>query len=219
AEPQRRRLRLSLDAFWLNPALPREGRAFPTAAARAAGYKGDPAGERAGRFFKPDRLDPADEFVPLLTMPLPGAPAAAVAAAVIRYGGDMKGCLAVSGVMGRNASVPIDEATQARYLVRSLAICLALGVDGYYWYEFRAPEDDPNNSEHHFGLTHKDFAPKPAFFAYRNFIEHRPPGSVQRTVPLVDPQTGIYRSEWTTPDGTVHGCLWKPGEIEDPVFH
>lgn len=218
AAPLRDRFRLSLDAWWLNPALPREARAFPTPAASAAGYKGDPAGERARRFFKPDRLGPEDEFVPLLVMK-DTAGGEAVAASLIRYGGDMKGCLAVSGVMGRNASVPIDEAAQARYLVRSLAICLALGVDGYYWYEFRSPEEDPNYSEHHFGLTHKDFAPKPALEAYRAFIARRPPGSVQRDIPLRDPDTGLYRSEWKRPDGTVGGVLWKPGEIEDPVFY
>ena len=219
AEPLRRRLRLSLDAFWLDPATPREGRAFPTAAARAAGYRGDPAGERARRFQKPDRLGPDDEWIPVLTLPdsAPGGPR--VAASVIRYGGDMKGCLAVSGVMGRNASVPIGEAAQANYLVRSLAICLALGVDGYYWYEFRSTETDPHYSEHHFGLTHADFSPKPALRAYMDFIAARPAGSVQRDVPLRDPETGVYRSEWTRPDGTVAGVFWKPGEIETPVFY
>ena len=220
AEPLRRMLRLSLDAHWLNPALPREGRAFPTAAARAAGYRGDPAGERARRFQKPDRLRPGDEWVPLLELPpADGAGPPAVAASLIRYGDDLRGCLAVSGVMGRNASVPIDEAAQARYLVRSLAICLALGADGYYWYEFRSTEEDPNYSEHHFGLTHRDFSPKPALAAYREFIARRPPGSVQRDIPLRDPGTGVYRSEWTRPDGTVGGVRWKPGEIETPVFY
>ena len=219
AEPLRRRLRLSLDAFWLDPATPREGRAFPTAAARAAGYKGDPAGERARRFQKPDRLGPDDEWIPILTLPGSASGGPRVAASVIRYGGDMKGCLAVSGVKGRNASVPIDESAQANYLVRSFAICLALGVESYYWYEFRSTETDPHYSDHHFGLTHADFSPKPALRAYMDFIAARPAGSVQQNVPLRDEATGLYRSEWTRPDGTTAGVVWKPGEIETPVFY
>ena len=31
--------------------------------------------------------------------------------------------------------------------------------------------------------------------------------------------TGVWRSEWTRPDGTVAGVFWKPGETEDPVFY
>ena len=220
AEPMRRKLRLSLDAFWLNPALPREGRAFPTAAALAAGYQGDPAGERVRRFQKPDRLRPEDQWVPLLTM-TPGnanAKAPAIAASLIRYGGDLKGCLAVCGNFGGGAN-PVDETVQARYLVRAMAIAFALGVEQCYWYEFRSTETDPHYSEHHFGLTHADFSPKPALLAYMDFIAHRPPGSVQRDVPLRDPETGLWRSEWTRPDGTVAGVRWKPGEIEEPVFY
>lgn len=213
AEPMRRRLRLSLDANWLNPALPREGRAFPTPAALAAGYRGDPAGERARRFQKKDLLGPGDEFVPLLVMK-DTAGGDAVAASLIRYGGDMKGCLAVSGVMGRNASVPIDEAAQARCLVRSLAICLALGVDGYYWYEFRSTEKDPNYSEHHFGLTHSDFAPKPALGAYFTFIRERPAGSVQAPGPWRGEQGGLYFPQWVRPDGTRAGVIWRAGAAE-----
>ena len=187
---------------------------FRAAAARAAGYRGDPAGERARRFQKPDRLGPDDEWIPVLTLPdsAPGGPR--VAASVIRYGGDMKGCLAVCGAIGRNASVPIDEETQARYLVRSLAISLALDVNGYYWYEFRSPEVIPDYTEHHFGITHSNFAPKAAFGAYMNFIKLRPEGSIQRAVPLHDDATGLYRCEWTRPDGTPAGVLWKPGATE-----
>ena len=213
AEPMRRKLRISGDAFWLNKALSREGRAFPTAAANAAGWRGDPAGQRVHRFQTPRLLGPEDEWVPLLTMKDADGNEA-VAASVVRYGGDMKGCLAVSGAIGRNASVPIDEETQARYLVRSLAISLALDVNGYYWYEFRSPEVIPDYTEHHFGITHSNFAPKPAFGAYMNFIKMRPEGSIQRAVPLHDDATGLYRCEWTRPDGTPAGVLWKPGATE-----
>ena len=69
-KPLRARLRVTVDAWWLNPALPKEGRAFPTDAALASGYKGDPAGERVWRFFTPKLLKEGDEMVPLLKLPL-----------------------------------------------------------------------------------------------------------------------------------------------------
>ena len=61
--------------------------------------------------------------------------------------------------------------------------------------------------------------PKHAFDAYRAFVAKRPAGSVQRRIPLRDAATGVWRSEWTRPDGTVAGVFWKPGETEDPVFY
>ncbi len=224
--PLRERLRVAVDAWWLNDSLPQEGRAFPTDVAKAAGYKGDPAGERVSRFFTPRLLKEGDEMVPLLTLPSPLSGASpetatrpAVAACVLRFNSDFKGAIVLSGDKPRGTADATDEAGQARYLTRAMAIAFAKGVERYFWYEFRSVEEDPHYSEDHFGLTHADMTPKPAFDAYRNFIARRPAGSVQRRVPLRDPDTGLWRSEWTRPDGTVGGVFWKPGEIEDPVFY
>ena len=237
--PLRARLRVDVDAWWLNPALPQEGRAFPTDTALAAGYKGDPAGERVWRFFTPRLLQPGDELIPLLTLENDGTTTnrvdannsslvtrhssldggnAAVAACVLRFYSDFKGAIVLSGDKTRGQAASNDETNQARYLTRAMAIAFAEGVERYFWYEFRAPETDPTYSEDHFGLTHSDMAPKPAFDAYRNFVAKRPAGSIQRRVPLRNPATGVWRSEWTRPDGTVAGVFWKPGEIEEPVF-
>lgn len=41
------------------------------------------------------------------------------------------------------------------------------GVERIYWYNFRDVAQDPDDPEHHFGLTYFDMAPKPAFDAYR----------------------------------------------------
>lgn len=163
-------------------------------------------------------------MVPLLTLPLEGQQAdnskgEAVAACVLRFGSDFKGSIVLCGDKPGGKAGAIDEETQARYLTRAMAIAFAKGVEGYFWYEFRAPEDDPIYSEDHFGLTHADMTPKPAWGAYRAFVARRPPESVQRSVPLRDPATGVWRSEWTRPDGTVAGVFWAPGDIEDPVFY
>ena len=239
ADPLREKLRIDVDAWWLNPALPQEARAFPTAAAKAAGYKGDPAGERVSRFQTPRLLAPGDEFIPLLTVPLAAesaehgdtrTPAAApvlpqgraqsaaladsaVAASVVRFGSDFTGAVVLSGDRTRGVSATNDEANQARYLARGMAIAFAEGVERYFWYEFRGLEEEPGYSEHHFGMAHSNFTPKPAFGAYRNFTLARPAGSVQAPGPWRDGR-GFYFPQWTRPDGTPAGIVWKTGETE-----
>ena len=234
-KPLRARLRVEVDAWWLNPALPKEGRAFPTDAAKAAGYKGDPAGERVYRFFTPRLLKEGDEMIPLLELPLTsdtviatdqvGADNSslvtrhpsldkAVAACVLRFNSDFKGAIVLSGDKTRGQAVATDEAGQARYLVRAMAIAFAEGVERYFWYEFRSVEEDPNYSEDHFGLTHADMTPKPASDAYRNFIAMRPAGSVQSPDPWHDEKRTIFFPQWTRPDGVKAGVVWKTGATE-----
>jgi len=203
----RRKLRISAEAWWTAPALPREDRAFPTAAARAAGFRGDPAGELANRFQTPRFLRDGDKFTPLLT-----TPGGAVAASLTHLAEG--GCVVVGGARRKGAAETITEETQARYLVRSLAICFAEGVGQYFWYELRANENDPFYSENHFGLMHHNLTPKPAWGAYLNFTLARPSGSEQKPGPWRDGACGLYFPQWTRPDGTPAGVIWKTGAAE-----
>ena len=210
----RRRMRIRETAFWEDAALP-DGtvRAFPTEAAKAAGFKGDPAGEKGGsRYQTPAFMRPGDEFIPLLTV-RDKKDRDAVVASVARLAGGREGCVIVSGFMtGRAPSA--GEAGQARYVARSLALAMAVGVEQFFWFEFRSPEDDPLWQEMHFGLTHKNFTPKPAWGAYRNFVLARPVGSVQTPGPWHDKKREFYFPQWTRPDGGRAGILWKTGEPE-----
>ena len=215
----RAKLRIDALGWWMDPALPREGadvRAFPTEAAKAAGFQGDPAGERVFRYQTPKLLRDGDEFIPLLTFKVDaagdgGAPKEVVAASVTRLAGG--GCVVIAGTF-HGVSGSCGEENQARYLVRSFAMALAMGVDAYFWYEFRAEEKDPFYSEHHFGLTHGDFAPKPAYGAYRNFVLARPEGSVQVPGPWHDGKREFFFPQWTRPDGVKAGVVWKTGATE-----
>ena len=224
----RRRLRIDAVGPWMDKAIPHQPnqsvRAFPTEAAKAAGFKGDPAGEWVGRYQSPRLLRPGDEFIPLLEIEVAGGDAPAprdsapakrriAAASVTRLAGGKEGCLIISGSLG-GAGASAGETAQARYLVRSLAISMAEGIDSYYWYEFRAEENDPFYSEHHFGLTHANFTPKPAWGAYKNFTLARPAGSVQMPGPWRDEKSALYYPQWTRPDGTRAGVIWKPGATE-----
>ena len=238
-DPLRRReaLRIDCTGAHRDPSMPAEGRAFPTAVATAAGFKGDPAGERAFRYFTPRLLQPGDTFIPLMEQPAeqgfaPGAPQSAglgsvpgasapgraglretplCAACVIRFGGDFKGSLVLSGLKARGKFGTNGEENQARYLARAMAIAFAEGVERYFWYEYRSVEKDPTYSEDHFGIVHADLAPKPARAAYRAFTEMRPAGSVQRSCPWRDDARGLYFPQWTRPDGAPAGMIWKNG--------
>ncbi|MBQ6245219.1 MAG: hypothetical protein IJK04_00025, partial [Kiritimatiellae bacterium] len=233
--PNRMALKIDVSAWWIDDALPRNAldnrdRAFPTEAAKAAGFKGDPAGEPGAlRFQTPKLLEAGDEFIPLLTVPVaatpptlsasagePPAPRQATAASVTRFSDG--GCLIVSGLTGRGVAGSAGEAGQARYLPRAMAIAFAEGVEQFYWYNFRSREDDPAYSEHHFGLVHSNRTPKPALGAYSNFILARPPGSVQSPGPWHDESRKFFFPQWTRPDGTKVGLLWTTGPAEKKVL-
>ena len=58
----------------------------------------------------------------------------------------------------------VDEAVQARFLVRSTLLAVRAGAEGVFWYTLRdgpRPQDFP--PEDAFGLLHPDTPPKPAY--------------------------------------------------------
>lgn len=205
------RYHLGFCANWTGTNVPSVARAFPTAQAVAAGFRGDPAGERATRFQTRERLHPGDELIPTLVAKDKNGDEL-IASCVIRYNSELKGRLVVSGVPRAGAVSTNDENNQARYLVRSLAIALAEGVKEYFWYEFHSTESDPFYSEDHFGLMHVGFTPKPAWGAYRNFIQRRPAGSVNLPTKWHNEKRTFYCPQWKRPDGVCAGVMWKLGE-------
>ena len=210
----RKKLGIDVSAWWINPALENAYiKANPTDAAVAAGFQGDPVGENADRFQTPRLLGPDDEFIPLLVAKDANGNDA-IAASVTRRAGGRRGCLVISGLRQLGAVGTNSEDNQARYLARAMAISFAEGVEQYFWYEFRGREIDPHYSEHHFGLTHPNFTPKPAWGTYRNFILARPAGSVQTPGAWHDENRSFFFPQWTRPDGTKAGILWKTGEPE-----
>lgn len=214
SEDCRKALGIGVSAWWMDPALTNAFvKANPTEAAKAARFQGDPAGEDADRFQTPRLLGSNDEFIPLLVAK-DAKGRDAIAASVIRRDGGRRGCVVVSGLRPRGAAGTNTENNQARYLVRAMAISFAEGVEQYFWYEFRGREIDPQYSEHHFGLTHQNFSPKPAFGAYVNFIKMRPEGSMQAPGPWHDENREFFFPQWTKPDGTHAGVIWTTGKAK-----
>ncbi|MGN0847275.1 MAG: hypothetical protein ACI4RA_07820 [Kiritimatiellia bacterium] len=198
-------------AWWTDKkgVYPEEAQVFATSAGLAAGVKQEPTGFKAKRFLAPDRTGKEDEWIPLVAAKTTNG-VDLVGAAVIRYKGARTGAAVLSTLSTRGAPGTNNEENQARFTARALAIAFAEGVEAYLTYNLRSFEDDPFYSEHHFGLMHADFQPKPAYSAYAAFTRERPAGSVQGTALWHDAARELYFPRWTRPDGVKAGMVWSP---------
>lgn len=205
AAKMRRQLRIFEEAWWTNKRLPEETQAFTTEATK--GMKLPKEGIEATRFFSPKLLKEGDTFIPLLT----GKGKEEIAAAIYQFNSDYKGTVIVSGLFNRFFSIS-SEAKQARMFTQSALQAFALGIEKFFWYELTAPEQNPYDPESFFGIVHKDFAPKPAYQAYKTLTQMRPNGSSQlREQPWNTQNQTFYHPQWQRPDKTIVGALWTNG--------
>ena len=208
-------------AWWMDKACPRETQVFATERGAAAGIKHEPTGYKAERFLTPANIGTGSEWIPLLASRKGTNGLEHVSAAVIRYRGERTGAAVLCSLFGSYMwNGTNTEENQARYTARGLAIAFAEGVEAYFPYNLRSFEVDPFYSEHHFGLMHADFQPKPAFSAYGQFVRMRPQGSVNLAEPWHDEKRQVFYPHWRRPDGKSAGLIWKLGadEKRDVVF-
>jgi len=72
---------------------------------------------------------------------------------------------------GWSSSHPYSEERQAQWATAILPSLIGLDrVGPLFWYNFRDKGTDPENFDHHLGLVRSDFTPKPAYYAYQEFI-------------------------------------------------
>ena len=202
-------------AWWMDPKgkYPETARLFATPAGTAAGVKQEPTGFKAMRFLVPERIGQDSEWIPLVAGK--GADGTElVCAAVVRYHGERTGAAVLCSLMASSSFVTNDEENQARFTVRCAGLAVAEGVEGYFPYNLRAFENDPYYSEDHFGLTHADFTPKPAYAAYAHFTRERPVGSVNLQTSWHDADRVFYFPQWKRPDGKTAGMLWTTESTE-----
>ncbi|MBP5419956.1 MAG: hypothetical protein J6Y72_09140 [Bacteroidales bacterium] len=125
---------------------------------------------------------------------------------LIRLNSNMKGNIIFDTRANINCN-NVTETLQAKRLGRTLLMSLSLGVSKVFTYHLRAFEDNPDYNEHHFGILHKDFSPKPAYIAYQTLHRFLPDGSTRPTL-WHDEQSNAYRAEWATPDGHEITAYW-----------
>jgi len=128
--------------------------------------------------------------------------------AIYKLDSDLKGTIIVSSI-NWTGQAAVDEDTQARYLPRTILLALKSGIKKICWYEFQAMENKNDDQEHHFGITHKDLVPKPAFHAYATLAKMRPSGS--STPQITISRQGIYLAKWQKNDGGICWGIWVPG--------
>lgn len=97
------------------------------------------------------------------------------------------------------------EHVQAQKLPRIFLISFACGVDKVFWYNFRSNEKDPNDNECHFGLCHKDYEPKPAYYAYKTLIKFCPDKASR---PVLQKTGRVYIAKWQRADGKQVYGIW-----------
>lgn len=157
------------------------------------------------RSFGTKYLRPGDVMKPMMV----GSGNVAVAA-LYEFNSDFKGKIFTAGRALVFVGCATSERTQAAMTVRSALTAVRLGVEKYFVYEFQAPETSRTDPESHFGLLHKDYAPKPAFQAYKTLIGLWPEGSMV----LTDKpwrSDGLYRVAWRQPKGPRVMALWTDG--------
>ena len=96
-------------------------------------------------------------------------------------------------------------------LPRIFLISFACGVEKVFWYKSRAREINPNDGEDFYGLWHKDFEAKPAYYTYKTLTKMCPNKS---TRPKLVRYGDVYISSWKRPARKKVWALWTSKKDE-----
>ena len=151
-------------------------------------------------------LKEGDAMKPMMV----GETGVAVAALYV-FNSDYKGKIFAAGRSLGMVGCATSEQTQAAMTVRSAMTALHLGIEKYFVYEFQSTEKSPTDQESHFGLLHRDYTPKPAFYAYKTLIGLWPEGSRKIETDKWN-DDGVYRVSWRRPDDTRVVAVWTDAD-------
>ncbi|MFD7863756.1 hypothetical protein [Streptomyces sp. NPDC059783] len=134
-------------------------------------------------------------------------------AVIAEYGGDKELWLTEAYAPTRpNAWWSDTYRHAAENVLLTLVLAKAEGVRGVNWYQLHdstvlhPQEADPANAEYHYGLMHRDTAPKPSLLAYATAARVLDGAVYVR--PLVFADADVKGLLFTTPDGPV-SVLWS----------
>ena len=105
----------------------------------------------------------------------------------------------------------VSEIIQSERVPRIYLISLALGIEKVFWYKSRSCEMRPSEKEDHFGIWHKDYTPKPAYYTYKTLTWMCPNKS---TRPRLERYGSIYVASWKRPDKKNVWALWTSKKRE-----
>lgn len=202
----RRRLRIAFEASWTRNHVPRRTTtSVPAAAWRKAIPFPAAAPESANRFLTNSALERDDQFESIVD----GTTAEYIGsvAGVYTLRGDSNGAVIVTTLRGLHRGLTAER--QAQMLPRAYLLAFEAGIDKVFWYEFQSTERHPFNGEHHFGLTHRDLEPKPAYQALATLERARPGGSISLTEDASPSTDGINVIHWRRPDSRDGWALWR----------
>jgi hypothetical protein len=167
--------------------------------------------ENASRYLTNRNLKDGDEMIPIVEAG--NDHYKGCVAALYKLRSDLRGNIIIQTRLDQGLR---SESVQAKRLARAFLISFAYGIDRVFWYNLRALENSQTDWEAHYGILHKDFAPKPAFLAYQTLTEMCPDGSLR---PKLRFNNNVYQADWQRPDGSFVSAFWTTGpEIVINIF-
>lgn len=162
-------------------------------------------------FLTTDRLGATDTFTPLYEVTDAKTGKAYPMAGVYARDGGKAGTVILSHI-GSRFWYSCSEERQGVRLARLCGLLFAEGLERLFWYEFQERGGPSCEAQDHFGIVTTDYSrPKPAYYAYRQFIRMRPAGSVQAAGDWHDATRTFYHPSWRRPDGRRAGLVWTIG--------
>ncbi|MBQ8755632.1 MAG: cellulase family glycosylhydrolase [Lentisphaeria bacterium] len=156
------------------------------------------------RFLTETNLKPGDTFVPMLWASWKNGKKYPVAG-IYQFDSELKGNIFAFLPHYMPFQFPHTGDDQARLLVRDALLLRGMGCSRIFPYRLHQAENG-DHPEQHYGLCHRDFRPKPAYFAYQNLIRMCPKGSTR--IQLTDYKNGAWTATWVRPDNIRITAVW-----------
>lgn len=109
----------------------------------------------------------------------------------------------------------VSEFFQASSLPKIFLIAYSYGIEKVFWYCYQTEEYNEQNSEHYYGISHSDFTPKKAFYAYKVLINMLPDGASR---PSLIREGDFYTCKWETKDGLGVKACWSVNGKEKRIL-